>query len=84
MPPKILVIWKILLLPIEPYVVSVLLSRAALNWLLEAGLTSDPDDLTRKVANNGVFHLLGLLPISGEVQTTGKYLSTNFESKFKS
>ncbi len=42
---------------VEPYVVSMLLYQRVSSWLLKAGLTENSDDLRRKIANNGVFHI---------------------------
>jgi hypothetical protein len=42
---------------VEPYIVAVLLERAAKGWVLNSGFTESPDDLRRKLANNGLFHL---------------------------
>ncbi len=42
---------------VEPYIISLLLERAARKWLLKSGYTEAQDDLRRKLANNGVFHL---------------------------
>lgn len=45
---------------VEPYIVSALLARAASDWATLTGLILDEDDLTRKLANNGVFHVARL------------------------
>ena len=42
---------------VEPYVIAMLLYRRVSAWLLETGLTDDANDLRRKIANNGVFHI---------------------------
>ena len=42
---------------VEPYTVALLLERAARNWVLRSGYTEAADDLRRKLANNGLFHL---------------------------
>jgi len=42
---------------IEPYVFAYWLHRRCLDWLTEAGKTRARHSLTRKLANNGVFHI---------------------------
>jgi hypothetical protein len=42
---------------VEPYIIALLLDRAAKDWVLKSGYTETADDLRRKLANNGVFHL---------------------------
>ncbi len=42
---------------IEPYVLATLIYRATENWLISSGLSADPDDVKRKIANNGSFHV---------------------------
>jgi AIPR protein len=42
---------------IEPYVISFLLYRLAVQWLRSSGNTSSPNDITRRLANNGAFHV---------------------------
>jgi hypothetical protein len=42
---------------VEPYVIAVLLHRDVTLWLLKTGFTDHSDDLTRKIANNGAFHV---------------------------
>jgi hypothetical protein len=42
---------------IEPYVLAMLVFRATEAWLSDSGLTTDPDDVKRKIANNGSFHV---------------------------
>jgi hypothetical protein len=42
---------------VEPYVVAILLHRTVSAWLLKTRLTEHPNDLRRKIANNGVFHI---------------------------
>jgi hypothetical protein len=42
---------------IEPYVISFQLHRLAALWLRASGNTAETDDLTRRLAKNGVFHI---------------------------
>jgi hypothetical protein len=42
---------------VEPYVIATLLHREVSKWVSETGLTGNNDDLRRKVANNGIFHI---------------------------
>lgn len=42
---------------IEPYVLAALIYRSAEDWLQRSGLGEHADDLKRKLANNGSFHL---------------------------
>ena len=42
---------------IEPYVLAMLIYRATEAWLTNSGLTADADDVKRKIANNGSFHV---------------------------
>jgi hypothetical protein len=42
---------------IEPYVISYLLYRVAVQWLRSSGNTASADDVTRRLANNGAFHV---------------------------
>ncbi|MHB1938715.1 MAG: AIPR family protein [Acidobacteriaceae bacterium] len=44
-------------LAVEPYVVAVLLTKAVYRWLENSSLLDDKDDLRRKLANNGVYHI---------------------------
>ena len=42
---------------IEPYVLSILMFRASQKWLRASPFVNDADELQRKVANSGVFHV---------------------------
>lgn len=42
---------------IEPFVIAFLLHRLAVQWLRSSGNTSSGDDVTRRLANNGAFHV---------------------------
>jgi hypothetical protein len=42
---------------IEPYVLAMLIFRSTEIWLANSGLNEDPDDVKRKIANNGSFHV---------------------------
>lgn len=42
---------------VEPYLISLLLERAAKGWVVSSGNAEATDDLRRKLANNGVFHI---------------------------
>jgi len=42
---------------IEPYVLSILMFRASQKWLRASPFVNDADELRRKVANSGVFHV---------------------------
>jgi hypothetical protein len=42
---------------IEPYVISFLLHQLAVQWLKCSGSTESPHDVTRRLANNGAFHV---------------------------
>ena len=42
---------------VEPYVIAALLHRTAGAWLVQSGMTESADDIRRKLANNGVFHI---------------------------
>lgn len=42
---------------IEPYVIAIQMYRYANSWMRQSGYTSDNNDLRRKLANNGVFHI---------------------------
>lgn len=42
---------------VEPYIISLLLERTAKDWVSQSGYTEVTDDLRRKLAKNGVFHL---------------------------
>lgn len=42
---------------VEPYVIAMLLHRTVSAWLSATGLTENSNDLRRKIANNGVFHI---------------------------
>jgi hypothetical protein len=42
---------------IEPYIIATQLFRLTVEWLSTSGLISDTDDLRRKIANNGAFHV---------------------------
>jgi hypothetical protein len=42
---------------VEPYIIALLLERAGQSWVQRSGFTESQDDLRRKIANNGSFHL---------------------------
>ena len=42
---------------IEPYVLSILIFRATQKWLHASSFVNDADELRRKVANSGMFHV---------------------------
>ena len=42
---------------VEPYVIATLLHRAVASWLLASGVTDSKNDVRRKLANNGAFHV---------------------------
>ncbi len=42
---------------VEPYIISMLLERAAKDWIFKSGYTETTEDFRRKLANNGVFHV---------------------------
>ena len=42
---------------IEPYVISFLLHRLAVQWLRSSGNSTSTDDVTRRLANDGDFHV---------------------------
>lgn len=42
---------------VEPYVIAMLLHNRVSAWLADTKLTADPNDIRRKIANNGVFHI---------------------------
>lgn len=42
---------------VEPYVIAMLLHNIISAWLEDTKLTQDSNDLRRKIANNGVFHI---------------------------
>jgi hypothetical protein len=42
---------------IEPYVLATLIYRTTEAWLTSSGLSADSDDVKRKIANNGSFHV---------------------------
>lgn len=42
---------------IEPFVTSFLLYRLAVQWLRSSGSTTSTDDVARRLANNGAFHV---------------------------
>lgn len=43
---------------IEPYVIAFLLHRLAARWLKRSGVTTNSDDVTRRLGNNGIFHVI--------------------------